>query len=209
MVRKRTGNRKYKSHYSLIYIIPFLWQEITKGQAEFPMIKSLRQRHAPWLHLSIRLEIFFSLLFPHLMRTSLRLPPSFPKGILGNSAVPWQGKTPDSHFIDFLMSVEPPSPTGKIQHRLKFLAFKTCSNCIGSSWNSSTERPERPLHWCCEPPCLQQSALGVPLCMKSSLTSVSRRPDTHGSYVTFMPCRINRNLNSLSKLTSILISLVA
>ena len=42
MVRKRTGNRKYKSHYSLIYIIPFLGQEITKGQAEFPMIKSLR-----------------------------------------------------------------------------------------------------------------------------------------------------------------------
>ena len=33
-----------------------------------------------------------------------------------------------------------------------------------------------------EPPCLQQSILGVPVCMKPSLT----RPDTHGSYVTFM-----------------------
>ena len=38
-----------------------------------------------------------------------------------------------------------------------------------------------------EPPCLQQSILGVPVCMKPSLTSVSRKPDTHGSYVTFMP----------------------
>ena len=72
------------------------------------------------------------------------------------------------------MRVEPPSPTGKIQHRLKFLAFKTCSNCIGRSWNSSTERPERRLHWCCEPPCLQQSNLGVPVCMKSSLTCLEK-----------------------------------
>ena len=147
------------------------------------------------------------------MRTSLRLllkqlPPLCPKGILGNSAVPWQGKTPDSHFIDFLMSVEPPSPTGKIQHRLKFLAFKTCPNCIGRSWNSSTERPERQLHWCCEPPCLQQSNLGVPVCMKSSLTSVSRRPDTHGSYVTFMPVESTEISIPCQKLTSILIFLV-
>ena len=33
-----------------------------------------------------------------------------------------------------------------------------------------------------EPLCLQQSILGVPVCMKPSLTYVLRRPDTHGSY---------------------------
>ena len=59
---------------------------------------------------------------------------------------PWQGKTTDSHFIDFFISVGPASPTSEIPHRLKFLAFKTCPNCIGRSWNSSTERPERQLH---------------------------------------------------------------
>ena len=32
-----------------------------------------------------------------------------------------------------------------MQHRLKFLAFYTCPNCISRSWNSSTERPERQL----------------------------------------------------------------
>ena len=117
------------------------------------------------------------------MRASFRLPLKQ----LPSSAIPCQGKTPDSHFIDFLISVERPSPTSKIKHRLKFLAFKTCPNCIGSPWNSSTERPERRLHACCEPPCLQQSNLGVPACMKPSFTSVLRRPDTHSSYVTFMP----------------------
>ena len=40
----------------------------------------------------------------------------------------------------------PPSPTSKVQHRLKFLAFKICPNCIGRSWNSCTERPERQPH---------------------------------------------------------------
>ena len=38
------------------------------------------------------------------MRASLvllKLPRSCPKRILGNSAIPWQGKTPDSHFIVF------------------------------------------------------------------------------------------------------------
>ena len=86
------------------------------------------------------------------MRASLvllKLPRSCPKRILGNSAIPWQGKTPDSHFIHFLfffLSVGPPSPTSKIPHWLKFLSFRTCPNCIGRSWNSSTERPERQLH---------------------------------------------------------------
>ena len=87
--------------------------------------------------------------FSHSMRASLvllKLPRSCPKRILGNSAIPWQGNAPDSHFIVFFISVGPPSPTSKIPHPLKFLAFKTCPNCIGRSWNSSTERPERRLH---------------------------------------------------------------
>ena len=37
-----------------------------------------------------------------------------------------------------------------------------------------------------EPHCLQQRILGVPVCMRPSLISLSKRPDTHGSYVTFM-----------------------
>ena len=69
-----------------------------------------------------------------------------PKRILGNSAIPRQGKTPGCHFVDFFTSVGPPSPTSKVQHRLKFLAFKTCPNCIGRSWNSCIERPVRQLH---------------------------------------------------------------
>ena len=83
------------------------------------------------------------------MRASLvllKLPPSWPKRILGNSAIPWQGKPPDCHFHWFFISVGSPSPTSKIQHWLKLLAFKTCPNCIGRSWISSTERPERQLH---------------------------------------------------------------
>ena len=87
--------------------------------------------------------------FSHSMRVSLvllKLPRSCPKRILGNSAIPWQGKTPDSHFIVFFISVGPPSPTSKITHRLKVLAFKTCPDCVSRSWNSSTERPERQLH---------------------------------------------------------------
>ena len=37
----------------------------------------------------------------------------------------------------------------------------------------------------------QQSILGFPVCTKPSLTSVSRRPDKHSSYVTFMPVKSN------------------
>ena len=32
-----------------------------------------------------------------------------------------------------------------MQHRLKFLPLETCPNCVGSSWNSSSETPERQL----------------------------------------------------------------
>ena len=39
-----------------------------------------------------------------------------------------------------------PNPIKKIAHRMEFLFFKTCPNCIGRSWNSSTESPERQLH---------------------------------------------------------------
>ena len=87
--------------------------------------------------------------FSHSMRAGLvllKLPRSCPKRILGSSAIPYQRKTPDSHFIVFFISVGPPSPTSKITHRLKVLAFKTCPDCVSGSWNSSTERPERQLH---------------------------------------------------------------
>ena len=37
----------------------------------------------------------------------------------------------------FFISVGSPSPSSKIPHPLQSLAFKTCPNCIGRSWNSS------------------------------------------------------------------------
>ena len=106
------------------------------------------------------------------------------------------------------MSVEPPSHTGKIQHRLKILAFKTCSNCIGRSWNSSTERPERRLHCCCEPPCLQQSNLGVPVCMKSSLTCLEKTRHARFLRYVYAPVESTEISTPCQKLTSILIFLV-
>ena len=110
----------------------------------------------------------------------LKLPSLCPKWIRGNSAIPWQD--PPFSFHIFFTSVGPSSPTSKIPHRLKFLAFKTCPNCIGRSRNSSTDRQERQLH-------LWTSMFTTEHFRRSSLheTSVSRRPDTHGSYVTFMP----------------------
>ena len=85
--------------------------------------------------------------FNHLMRASvvlLKLPSSSPKRTLGKSAIPWQLKTPDSHFLFFfIISVGPPSPTSEIQHRLKILTFKPCPNCIRSIGHG---RPERQLH---------------------------------------------------------------
>ena len=94
----------------------------------------------------------------------------------------------------------PPSPTSKIQHRLKFLTFKTCPlNCIGRSWNSSTERHKRD-NFTREPLCLQQSIL----LRGPSLTSFSRRQDTYGSYVTLMPVEsIEMSTSSFSVKTSI------
>ena len=59
-----------------------------------------------------------------------------------------------------------------------------------------------------EPPCLQQNNLGVPVCLKPSLTSISRRPDTHGFYITFMPVESTEISIPCKKLTSILIVLV-
>ena len=107
------------------------------------------------------------------------------KRILGNSAIPWQGKTPDCHFIDLFISVGPPSPTRKIQPRLKFLALKT-SQIVSVGTGIRPQKGQRD-NFTREPPCLHQSILGVPVCVKPSLTSGSRRPDTNGSYVTFMP----------------------
>ena len=121
--------------------------------------------------------------FSHSMRASLvllKLPRSCPKRILGNSAIPWQGKSPDSHFIDFFISVGPPSPTSKIQPPLTFLAVKTCPNCIGRSWETTSLVNH---HVCNRAFKASQSAW-------NHLSPLSKtRPDTHGSYVTFVPMK--------------------
>ena len=43
-------------------------------------------------------------------------------------------------------SVGPPGPTSEILHLLHCLKNKTRPNCLGKSYNPSTERPERWLH---------------------------------------------------------------
>ena len=53
--------------------------------------------------------------FSHSMRASLvllKVPRPCPKRILGNSAIPWQGKTPESHFIVVFISVGSPAMSG-------------------------------------------------------------------------------------------------
>ena len=49
-------------------------------------------------------------------------------------------------FHVFFISVEPANSTGKILHRLHSLEVKSPPNCLGRSWNPTTERPERQLH---------------------------------------------------------------
>ena len=93
-------------------------------------------------------------------------------------------QAPRFSFHLFFISVGSPTPTSKIQHRLKILAFKICPNCkVGPGIRPQKGQRD---NFTRELPCLQQSILGLPVRMKPSLTSVSRRPDTRGSYVTFM-----------------------
>ena len=51
-----------------------------------------------------------------------------------------------SPFCTFFTSVGPPSPASKIWHPLEFVPVKPCPDCLGSSWDPSTERPERQPH---------------------------------------------------------------
>ena len=69
----------------------------------------------------------------------------FPKIILGNPSIPraWNCRYP---FCTIFRSVGPPSPASKIWHPLEFVPVKPCPDCLGSSWDPSTERPERQLH---------------------------------------------------------------
>ena len=52
---------------------------------------------------------------------------------------------PPFHMF-FYISVEPANSTGKILHPLHSLEVKSRPNCLGRSWNPTTERPERQLH---------------------------------------------------------------
>ena len=87
----------------------------------------------------------------------------------------------------FFISVGPPIPTSKIRHRLIFLALKTCPNCIGPGIRAQKGQRD---NFTREPPCLQH-------CSKLSLTSVSRRPDTHGSYIYVYACTIKTKMSIL------------
>ena len=87
-------------------------------------------------------------------------------------------------FHRFFLSVGPPSPTSKIQHRLKFLAFKTGPNCIGRSWNSSAERPERKLH--SRTAKFKAKHFARP-CLHETISHLCFEKTSYGSYVTFMP----------------------
>ena len=93
---------------------------------------------------------------------------------------------PRFSFHRFFISVGSPSPTGKIPHRWKSLSFQKLVQIVSVGAGIRPQKGQRD-NFTREPPCLQQSILGVPVCMKPSLTSVWRRPDTHASYVTFKP----------------------
>ena len=111
---------------------------------------------------------------------------SCPKRILGNSAISWQGKTPDSHFTYFFYKGRATQSYQQNTASIEVFSFQKLPKLyrlvLEFVYRSKGQRDS----FTREPPCLQQSMLGVPVCMKPSLTSVSRRPDTHGSYVTFM-----------------------
>ena len=80
----------------------------------------------------------------------------------------------------------------KIQQLLKFLAFKTCPNCIDRSWNSSTERPERQLHSCCEPPCLQQSNFNRRPILHETISHLCLGKTRHARFLRFVyACTMN------------------
>ena len=130
--------------------------------------------------------------FSHSMRASLmllKLSRSCPKRILGNSAIPWQGKAPDSHFIVFFISVGPPSPTSKITHRLKVLAFKTCPDCVSRSWNSIVHRKARETTSLVNRHVYNRGFWASQSAWNHLSPLSETRPDTHVSYVTFMPIK--------------------
>ena len=151
------------------------------------------------------LEISFSLPFSPagralaiLMSSTLvlvKLPRSCPKRTLGNSPIWWQGKIPDSHFIDFFISVRSPSPTSKIPPRLKFVAFKTYPNCIGRCQHSSTQRPERQLHtWTAM---FTTEHFRRPS-MHETISHLCLEKTRHAQFLSYLDaCRVNWNVNSL------------
>ena len=86
----------------------------------------------------------------------------------------------NSHVIVFCISVGPPSPTSKIPHGLKL----TCPNSIGRSW-IGPQKGQRD-SFTREPPCLQQRILGVPVCIKPSLTSVCLEKTRHARFLRYV-----------------------
>ena len=75
-----------------------------------------------------------------------------------------------SFYPFFFIIVGPSSPTSKIPHRLKFLVSEL-AHIVSVGPGIRPQKFQRD-NFTREPPCLQQSILGVPVCMKPSLTSV-------------------------------------
>ena len=101
--------------------------------------------------------------------------------MLGNCAIPLQGKSLDSHFIDFLQVSGHLVQPAKYSVDWRFQVWKL-AQIVSVGTGIRPQKGPRD-NFTREPPCLQQSILGVPVCMKPSLTSVLRRPDTRASYL--------------------------
>lgn len=80
------------------------------------------------------------------------------------------------------------------------LAFKTCTHCIGRSWNSSTEGPERQLHSWADMFTTEHFRRAS---QKETISHLCLEKTRHAPFLHYVyACRINCKVNSLLKKTS-------
>ena len=115
--------------------------------------------------------------------SQLKLPRSCPKRILGNPA------ERQDHPFSLFTSVGHPDPPAKYSIDSSFKLSKLAQFVLVSP-GIRTQKGQR-YNFTREPPCLQQSNLGVPVRMKPSLTNVWEKT-SHGRFLRFVySCRIN------------------
>ena len=121
-------------------------------------------------------HFFFRPRFSHLMRASLvlfKLRRSCPKRILGNSVIPRMSS--DTNFIDFLYVSDHPVLQQNMPS-IEISSFQNVPKNVSIGLGIHPQKGQRE-NFTREPPCLQKSILGVPVCMKPSLTAPLSRED--------------------------------